>query len=82
MWIDQVAGSLPLVPLDWSLGLQISQSPQAKSADGPGDDGEGCPEQSGDGPQMQALLPEFHGVLQLLRGRPPLAAANTPSIRQ
>ena len=40
-------------------------------------------QQSGNVPQMQALMAEFHGVLQLLRiERPPLGAANTPSIRQ
>jgi hypothetical protein len=32
---------------------------------------------------MQALMPELHGTLQVLRiERPPLGAANTPSIRQ
>jgi len=33
--------------------------------------------------QVQPLVAEIHGVLQLVRiERPPLAAANTPTIRQ
>jgi hypothetical protein len=33
--------------------------------------------------EVQPLVAEIHGVLQLLRiERPPLGAANTPSIRQ
>jgi hypothetical protein len=45
--------------------------------------GEGSGEQPGDVPEVEALVTEIHGLLQLLWSeRPPLAAANTPSIRQ
>ena len=42
-----------------------------------------CMQQPGDVPEVEPLVAEIHGVLQLLGiERPPLAAANTASIRQ
>jgi len=56
---------------------------QAQPAEGPGDGREGGVDQPGDVAHVQALVPECHGVLQLLRNeRPPLGAEYTPSIRQ
>jgi hypothetical protein len=43
----------------------------------------GASQSVGDPPEGAALVPEVHGLLQLLRiERPPLVAANAPSIRQ
>ena len=62
---------------------QLSWQRGAQPAEGPGDGRERSVEQPGDVAQVQALVPELHGVLQLLRiERPPLGAANTPSIPQ
>ena len=81
--VDQIARFLPLVTMHRWLVFKVSQAAQTKTAEGPGDGGEGRLQQPGDVPQMQALMAEFHGVLQLLRIEgPPLDAANTPSIRQ
>jgi hypothetical protein len=44
--------------------------------EGPGDGGEGSPQKPGDMPEVQPLMAEFHGLLQLLRiVRPPLGQA-------
>jgi len=81
--VDQVSRPLPFVPLDRWFGFQIPETAQAQAAEGPGDSREGCVEQPGDVTQVQALVPELDSVLQLLRiERPPLSAANTPSIRR
>lgn len=65
-----------------AMGSREGQSASAPTAESPGD-GEVGLQQPGGVPQTQALAPEIHGVRQLMRiGRPPLGAANTPSIRQ
>jgi hypothetical protein len=56
---------------------------QAETAEGAGDGEEGSLQQPGDVPQVQPLVVEIHGLLQLLRiERPPLGAAHAASIRQ
>ena len=81
--MDQVARPLPLVPLHRWPGLQVPQSPEAQTAEGPGHGGEGGPQESGNVPEVQPLMAEIHGLLELLRiERPPLGAAHAPSIRQ
>jgi len=81
--VDQVSWRRALVALHWSFGLQIPQPPQAQAVQGPGHGGEGCREQPGDVTQVQPLMTQLHGTLQVLRiKRPPLGAANTASIRQ
>ena len=81
--MDHVARALPLVALHWLLGLQIVEPAKPQRVDHPPDGGEGRLEGSGDAAECAALMPEVHGLLQLLRiERPPLVAANTPSIRQ
>jgi len=80
--VDKVAGSLPLVPPDWRLGLEVPQASETQTAECPGHGRDGSLEQPGDVPEVQALVTEIHSVLQLLRiERPPLGAANTPTIR-
>jgi hypothetical protein len=74
---------LPLVALHWNLGLQVPQTPQSEMTESPGDGGEGRLQQPGNLPEVAPLVAEIHGVLQLLQiERPPLAAVNTPTIRQ
>ena len=81
--MDHVARALPLVALHWLLGLQIVEPAKPQRVDHPPDGGEGRLEGPGDAAECAALMPEVHGLLQLLRiERPPLVAANTPSIRQ
>ena len=81
--VDQVARSLPLVALHRRSGLQVAESPQAQPAEGSGNGGEGSRQQPGDVAQMQPLVTEIHGLLQLLRIEcPALVVPNTPSIRK
>jgi hypothetical protein len=81
--VDQVSWPLPLVALHRWFGFQVPQSPQPQTAESPGNGGERCLQQPGDVPEVEPLVAEIHGVLQLLRiERPPLGAANTPTIRQ
>ena len=81
--MDQVSGMVPLVAQDRRLGFQIPESAQAKPVQGPGHGGERGSQHPSDVPQVQSLMTERHGLLVLLRiERPPLSAANTPSIRQ
>lgn len=65
--VDQVSRLLPLVALYRNLWLQFLNRPRPSRLRAPGDGGEGRLQQPGDVPQMQALVPEIHGVLQLLR---------------
>jgi hypothetical protein len=65
--VDQVARSLPLVPLLWGLGLQVPETAQPQSAESPGDDGEGSPQQAGNVPEVESLVAEIHSLLDLLR---------------
>ena len=62
--VDQVTGPLSLVALHRGFGLQDSQPPKHESVKGPGDGGEGRPQQPGDVAEVQALVPEIHGLLQ------------------
>jgi len=81
--VDQISWPLPLVALHWNLGLQLPQTPQPQKAESPGNGGEGRLQQPGNATEVEPLVAEIHGVLQLLRiERPMLAAANTPTIRQ
>jgi hypothetical protein len=81
--VNQVTGPLPLVPLHQLFGLQVPQASESQVAESPGDGGEGCLEQPGDVPEVQALVTEIHRVLQLLRIECPLLpVAHAPSIRQ
>ena len=64
---DQVSGMLPLVALDWMFGLEIPQPPQTKAIEHPGHGGEGCSQQPGDGAEVEPLVTEIQGMLQLLR---------------
>jgi hypothetical protein len=66
-----------------ALGFQVPQPPESQGLHDPSDRGEGGSLSLGDTPEGAALVPEVHRMLQLLRiERPPLAAANAPSIRQ
>jgi hypothetical protein len=80
--MDHVAWLLPLVPLHRSLGLQVPQTAESKELHHPSYGRQGSAKGPGDPPEGAALVPEVQGVLQLLRiERPPLGAANTPTIR-
>jgi len=66
-----------------ALGFQVPQSAKAQGLHHPTHGRQGTPKRLGDPPEGAALVAEIQGVLQLLRiERPPLGAANTPSIRQ
>jgi len=65
--MDQVAWPLPLVPLHRRPGLQVPQSPEAQTAEGPSHGGEGCLQEPGDVPEVQPLVAQIHGLLELLR---------------
>ncbi len=81
--VDQVTRPLPLVAVDWWFWGQVSQAAQPQAVENPRHSGEGRDEQPGDVAEVEALVTEIHGLLQLLRiERPPLGAANTASIRQ
>jgi hypothetical protein len=81
--MDQVSWMLPLVALDRRFRLQISQPLETKAVEHPGHGGEGSGQQPGDVPEVEALVTEIHGLLQLLWiERPTLAASNTVSIHQ
>ncbi len=81
--LDQVARPLPLVPLHRWPGLHVPRSPEAENAEGPRHGGEWGPQEPGDVPEVQSLMAEIHGLLELLLiERPPLGAAHAPSTRQ
>jgi hypothetical protein len=81
--VDQLTRPLQLVAVDWWYGVQVSQPPQPQAVEKPRHGGEGRDQQPGDVAEVEALVTEIHGLLRLLRiERPPLGAANTPSIRQ
>jgi hypothetical protein len=60
---------LPLVALDRMFRLQVSEPPQTKMIEHPGHGGEGSGQQPGDVPEVEALVTEIHGLLQLLRNQ-------------
>jgi len=81
--MNHVARLLPLVPLHRRLGVQVPQPPEPQGLHHSSHGRQGSAHGLGDPPEGAALVPEVHRVLQLLRiERPPLGAANTPSIRQ
>ena len=81
--VYHVAGALPLVALHWLPGLQIPEPAKPQGVHHLPDGGEGSLQGLGDSAECAALVAVIHGLLQLLRiERPPLAAANTPAIRQ
>jgi hypothetical protein len=81
--VDQVTRPLPLVAVDWWFGVQGSQPPQPQAVENPRHGGEGRDQHLGVVAEVEALVTEIHGLLQLLRiERPPLGAANTASIRE
>ena len=61
--VDQVARSLPLVPLHRDFGLQEPQTPETQSAESPGDGGEGSLEVPSDIAEVEPLVAEIHGLL-------------------
>ncbi|KAF0653166.1 hypothetical protein L107_09526 [Cyanobium sp. Copco_Reservoir_LC18] len=65
------------------LRIDVAQTDQPQAPHRQGQVGDGHQQRSGDLAEGAALVPELHGLLQGLRiERPPLAEANTPSIRQ
>jgi len=81
--MDQVSGMLPLVALDWMFGLEIPQPPQSQVVEHPGHGGERCCQKPRDVAEVQPLMPQLYGLLQMpWIERSPQGAANTPSIRQ
>ncbi len=64
--MDPVSGMLPLTALDWRFGLEITQPPETKAVEQLGHGGEGIGQQPGDVPQVEALVAEVLGLLQLL----------------
>ncbi len=81
--VDQAARGLVLVALHWRFGLQIPQLPEPQAVQSSGHAGEGSRQPAGDVAHVQALMPELHGALEVLRiKRPPLGAGNTASICQ
>ncbi len=81
--MDQVSRTVPLVALDRELGFQVPQPTQPQAVENPRHGGEGRDQQPGDVAEVEALVTEIHGLLQLLRiERPPLGAENTASISQ
>jgi hypothetical protein len=81
--MDQVSGMLPLVALDWMFGLEIPQPPQTKAVENPGHGGERCCQKPRDVAEVQPLMPQLYGLLQMpWIERPPPSAANTTSIHQ
>jgi hypothetical protein len=63
--VDQVAWHLPLVALHRRFWVQVSQPAQAQPIEGSRDVGEGGLQQPGDVAEVQALMPELHGALQV-----------------
>ncbi len=81
--MDHVAGALPLVAPHRRLGIKVLESTQRQGVHHPPDCRQGRLESLGEATKFAALVPEVYGLLQLLRiERPPLAAANSPSIHQ
>jgi hypothetical protein len=81
--VEKIARPLPLVALHWRFGPQVSQPTRSEPVESTGHGRERNRLQPGDVPEMQALVAEIHGLLQLLRiERPPLGAACAASIRQ
>lgn len=65
--MEQISGPLPLVDLVRWFGLQFSQTSESDPVHGPGDRGDGSPQQLGDVREVQPLVPKIHSQLQLLR---------------
>jgi hypothetical protein len=65
--MDHVAGPLPLVSLHRWRGVEVPQPVQPQAPHRPGQGADRNQQQSGDLPEDAALVPELHGLLQLLR---------------
>jgi hypothetical protein len=55
--IVQVSGMLPLVALDWKFRVEIPQRPGTKEIEHPGHGAEGSGKQSGEVPEVEAVVP-------------------------
>lgn len=81
--MNEMTRAFPLVPLHRRNGFKGPQSPQSETAGGTGDGRKWGLQEPGAVTKVQVLKAELHDLLQLLRiERPPLGAANAPSIRQ
>jgi hypothetical protein len=69
--VDQLTRALPLVPVHRRSGFQVPQSPEAQTSEDPGHGEEGCLQEPGDVPEVQPLMAEIHGLLELLRTERP-----------
>ena len=79
--VNQIAGPLPFVALNRRLWIKVSQPAQPQAVQRSGHGGEGSREQTGDVSQLEQLMAQLNGALQILRiKRPPLVATNTASI--
>ncbi len=76
--VDLSTRMLTLVALDRRLELKIPESAQAQPVQDPRHNGERSIMQPGEVPEMQPLMLELDGAMQVLPiWRPPLGAANT-----
>ncbi len=81
--VNQIAGPLPFVALNRRLWIKVSQPAQPQAVQRSGHGGEGSRQQPGDVSQVEPLMAQLNGALQMLRIEPPpLVAANTASIGQ
>ena len=81
--MDHVARLFPLVAPHRRFGVKVLESSQTQALHEPANGGKGRGEGPCDAAERAALVPEVYGLLQLMRiERPPLSAANTPSIRK
>jgi len=81
--VDHVAGLCPLVAAHWLGGLQVLEPAKPYGFEHSANGGERRCQPPGNTTESAALMAEVHSALQLLWiERPPLGAANTPSIHQ
>jgi hypothetical protein len=81
--VDHVARSGPLVAAHWLCRLQVLEPAETQGLEHPANGGKRRRQHPGHSSERAALMAEVNGVLQLLWiERPPLGAANTPSIHQ
>ena len=65
--MDHVARLLPLVSLHRRFWVEVPESVQPQAPHRPGQGADRHQQQPGDSPEGAALVPELHGLLQLLR---------------
>jgi hypothetical protein len=83
IYVNHVAGPGPLITVYRLSWLQVLESAEAQGLEHPTDGGEWRRQYPGDATQGAALMAEVNRALQLQWiERPPLVAANTPSIHQ